>query len=153
MPRDKNQVAALVWDFHPLLTRNNILNSFSPLTHAQSHSLCSLCGQIVSTLSVEDSSASGVYHCVAANKVGQEERSVAFYVSGEHQPLPRHCCCSELPVSLTWLLSAAPDPGHPCVLFFGAVPGSSPHPRQVGHVQPRWLFALCSCSPKSLSVP
>ncbi|XP_059715549.1 vascular endothelial growth factor receptor kdr-like isoform X2 [Haemorhous mexicanus] len=37
--------------------------------------------KIVSTLTTEDSSASGIYYCVAANKVGEEERSIAFYVS------------------------------------------------------------------------
>lgn len=88
MPRDKNQVAALVWDFHPLLTRNNFLHSFSTLTQPQSHSLFSLCGQIVSTLTTEESSASGIYYCLAANKVGEEERSIAFYVSGEHPTPP-----------------------------------------------------------------
>ncbi|NWV13207.1 VGFR4 factor, partial [Ptilonorhynchus violaceus] len=35
----------------------------------------------VSTLSLENSSASGIYYCVASNKVGQEERSIEFYVS------------------------------------------------------------------------
>ncbi|NWZ84150.1 VGFR4 factor, partial [Poecile atricapillus] len=35
----------------------------------------------VSTLTMENSSASGIYYCVASNKVGQEERSVQFYVS------------------------------------------------------------------------
>ncbi|KAJ7415745.1 Vascular endothelial growth factor receptor kdr-like protein [Pitangus sulphuratus] len=37
--------------------------------------------KIVSTLSMENSSASGIYYCVASNKVGEEERSVEFYVS------------------------------------------------------------------------
>ncbi|OWK57202.1 Vascular endothelial growth factor receptor kdr-like [Lonchura striata] len=37
--------------------------------------------KIVSTLTMEDSSASGIYYCVASNKVGEEERSIAFYVS------------------------------------------------------------------------
>ncbi|XP_033370066.1 vascular endothelial growth factor receptor kdr-like [Parus major] len=37
--------------------------------------------KIVSTLTMENSSASGIYYCVASNKVGQEERSVQFYVS------------------------------------------------------------------------
>ncbi|NXR71535.1 VGFR4 factor, partial [Pycnonotus jocosus] len=35
----------------------------------------------VSTLSTEDSSASGIFYCVASNKVGEEERSIEFYVS------------------------------------------------------------------------
>ncbi|XP_027749616.1 vascular endothelial growth factor receptor kdr-like isoform X3 [Empidonax traillii] len=37
--------------------------------------------KIVSTLTMENSSASGIYYCVASNKVGEEERSVEFYVS------------------------------------------------------------------------
>ncbi|XP_071425167.1 vascular endothelial growth factor receptor kdr-like isoform X2 [Pithys albifrons albifrons] len=37
--------------------------------------------KIVSTLTVENSSASGIYYCMASNKVGVEERSVEFYVS------------------------------------------------------------------------
>ncbi|XP_027518081.1 vascular endothelial growth factor receptor kdr-like isoform X2 [Corapipo altera] len=37
--------------------------------------------KIVSTLTVENSSASGIYSCVASNKVGVEERSVELYVS------------------------------------------------------------------------
>uniref|UniRef100_A0A8C0VG33 receptor protein-tyrosine kinase n=1 Tax=Cyanistes caeruleus TaxID=156563 RepID=A0A8C0VG33_CYACU len=37
--------------------------------------------KIVSTLTMENSSASGIYYCVASNKVGQEERSIQFYVS------------------------------------------------------------------------
>ncbi|RLV98495.1 hypothetical protein DV515_00010753 [Chloebia gouldiae] len=37
--------------------------------------------KIVSTLTMEDSSASGIYYCVASNKVGEEERSISFYVS------------------------------------------------------------------------
>ncbi|XP_017672952.1 PREDICTED: vascular endothelial growth factor receptor kdr-like isoform X2 [Lepidothrix coronata] len=37
--------------------------------------------KIVSILTVENSSASGIYSCVASNKVGVEERSVEFYVS------------------------------------------------------------------------
>lgn len=38
---------------------------------------------------MEDSSASGIYYCVASNKVGEEERSIEFYVSGKHRK--RHC--------------------------------------------------------------
>uniref|UniRef100_A0A672U1T6 Platelet-derived growth factor receptor-like protein n=1 Tax=Strigops habroptila TaxID=2489341 RepID=A0A672U1T6_STRHB len=41
----------------------------------------SLCLQIVSTLTMENSSASGIYYCVASNKIGEEERSIEFYVS------------------------------------------------------------------------
>uniref|UniRef100_A0A8C0B308 Ig-like domain-containing protein n=1 Tax=Buteo japonicus TaxID=224669 RepID=A0A8C0B308_9AVES len=37
--------------------------------------------QIVSTLTTENSSASGIYYCVASNKIGEEERSIEFYVS------------------------------------------------------------------------
>ncbi|KAM6197899.1 vascular endothelial growth factor receptor kdr-like [Sarcoramphus papa] len=37
--------------------------------------------KIVSTLTMENSSASGIYYCVASNKVGEEERSIEFYVS------------------------------------------------------------------------
>ncbi|XP_037264446.1 vascular endothelial growth factor receptor kdr-like isoform X1 [Falco rusticolus] len=37
--------------------------------------------KIVSTLTTENSSASGIYYCVASNKVGEEERSIKFYVS------------------------------------------------------------------------
>uniref|UniRef100_A0A803WDZ5 receptor protein-tyrosine kinase n=1 Tax=Ficedula albicollis TaxID=59894 RepID=A0A803WDZ5_FICAL len=37
--------------------------------------------KVVSTLTLESSSTSGVYYCVAFNKVGEEERSVEFYVS------------------------------------------------------------------------
>ncbi|XP_031979494.1 vascular endothelial growth factor receptor kdr-like isoform X2 [Corvus moneduloides] len=37
--------------------------------------------KIVSTLTTENSSASGLYYCVASNKVGEEERSIEFYVS------------------------------------------------------------------------
>lgn len=39
--------------------------------------------QIVSTLTTENSSASGIYYCVASNKIGEEERSIEFYVSGK----------------------------------------------------------------------
>ncbi|NWI62558.1 VGFR4 factor, partial [Todus mexicanus] len=35
----------------------------------------------VSTLTMENSSASGIYYCVASNKIGEEERSIKFYVS------------------------------------------------------------------------
>ncbi|XP_074691486.1 vascular endothelial growth factor receptor kdr-like [Strix aluco] len=37
--------------------------------------------KIVSTLTVENSSASGIYYCVASNKISKEERSIEFYVS------------------------------------------------------------------------
>ncbi|XP_009072827.1 PREDICTED: vascular endothelial growth factor receptor kdr-like [Acanthisitta chloris] len=37
--------------------------------------------KIVSTLTMENSSTSGIYYCVASNKVGEEERSIKFYVS------------------------------------------------------------------------
>ncbi|XP_009271701.1 PREDICTED: vascular endothelial growth factor receptor kdr-like isoform X2 [Aptenodytes forsteri] len=37
--------------------------------------------KIVSTLTMENSSASGIYYCVASNKIGEEERSIEFYVS------------------------------------------------------------------------
>lgn len=37
--------------------------------------------KIVSTLTMENSSTSGIYYCVASNKVGEEERSIEFYVS------------------------------------------------------------------------
>ncbi|KAM9600128.1 vascular endothelial growth factor receptor kdr-like isoform 5-T5 [Morphnus guianensis] len=37
--------------------------------------------KIVSTLTTENSSASGIYYCVASNKIGEEERSIEFYVS------------------------------------------------------------------------
>ncbi|RMB98255.1 hypothetical protein DUI87_25158 [Hirundo rustica rustica] len=37
--------------------------------------------KIVSTLTTENSSASGIFYCVASNKVGEEERSIEFYVS------------------------------------------------------------------------
>ncbi|XP_071613804.1 vascular endothelial growth factor receptor kdr-like isoform X2 [Heliangelus exortis] len=37
--------------------------------------------KIVSTLTTEESSASGIYYCVASNKIGEEERSIEFYVS------------------------------------------------------------------------
>ncbi|KAF4800181.1 vascular endothelial growth factor receptor kdr-like protein [Turdus rufiventris] len=37
--------------------------------------------KIVSTLTMENSSASGIFYCVAFNKVGEEERSIEFYVS------------------------------------------------------------------------
>ncbi|XP_039427778.1 vascular endothelial growth factor receptor kdr-like isoform X2 [Corvus cornix cornix] len=37
--------------------------------------------KIVSTLTTENSSASGLYYCMASNKVGEEERSIEFYVS------------------------------------------------------------------------
>uniref|UniRef100_A0A8C2U1Y6 receptor protein-tyrosine kinase n=1 Tax=Coturnix japonica TaxID=93934 RepID=A0A8C2U1Y6_COTJA len=37
--------------------------------------------QIVSTLTMENSSTSGIYYCVASNKIGEEERSIEFYVS------------------------------------------------------------------------
>jgi len=32
---------------------------------------------------MENSSASGIYYCVASNKIGEEERSIEFYVSGK----------------------------------------------------------------------
>ncbi|NXP80950.1 VGFR4 factor, partial [Ramphastos sulfuratus] len=35
----------------------------------------------VSTLTMENSSTSGIYYCVASNKIGEEERSIEFYVS------------------------------------------------------------------------
>ncbi|XP_051486419.1 vascular endothelial growth factor receptor kdr-like isoform X2 [Apus apus] len=38
--------------------------------------------KIVSKLTTENSSASGIYYCVASNKIGEEERSIKFYVSG-----------------------------------------------------------------------
>ncbi|XP_021262304.1 vascular endothelial growth factor receptor kdr-like isoform X1 [Numida meleagris] len=37
--------------------------------------------KIVSTLTMENSSTSGIYYCVASNKIGEEERSIEFYVS------------------------------------------------------------------------
>ncbi|XP_059680601.1 vascular endothelial growth factor receptor kdr-like [Gavia stellata] len=37
--------------------------------------------KIVSTLTMENSSASGIYYCVASNKIGEEERRIEFYVS------------------------------------------------------------------------
>ncbi|XP_065702689.1 vascular endothelial growth factor receptor kdr-like isoform X2 [Patagioenas fasciata] len=37
--------------------------------------------KIVSTITMENSSASGIYYCVASNKIGEEERSIEFYVS------------------------------------------------------------------------
>ncbi|XP_005512889.2 vascular endothelial growth factor receptor kdr-like isoform X2 [Columba livia] len=37
--------------------------------------------KIVSTITTENSSASGIYYCVASNKIGEEERSIEFYVS------------------------------------------------------------------------
>ncbi|KAM8800200.1 vascular endothelial growth factor receptor kdr-like isoform 2-T2 [Eudromia elegans] len=37
--------------------------------------------KIVSTLTIENSSASGIYYCVASNKIDTEERSIKFYVS------------------------------------------------------------------------
>ncbi|XP_061862722.1 vascular endothelial growth factor receptor kdr-like isoform X1 [Colius striatus] len=37
--------------------------------------------KIVSTLTTENSSTSGIYYCVASNKVGEEARSIEFYVS------------------------------------------------------------------------
>uniref|UniRef100_A0A8C6N8T2 receptor protein-tyrosine kinase n=1 Tax=Melopsittacus undulatus TaxID=13146 RepID=A0A8C6N8T2_MELUD len=53
----------------PLCKASSILKAFS------------LCLQIVSTLTMENSSASGIYYCVASNKIGEEERSIEFYVS------------------------------------------------------------------------
>ncbi|NXY49116.1 VGFR4 factor, partial [Ceuthmochares aereus] len=35
----------------------------------------------VSTLTMENCSASGIYYCVASNKIGEEERRIEFYVS------------------------------------------------------------------------
>ncbi|XP_009564578.2 vascular endothelial growth factor receptor kdr-like isoform X2 [Cuculus canorus] len=37
--------------------------------------------KIVSTLTMENCSASGIYYCVASNKIGEEERHIEFYVS------------------------------------------------------------------------
>ncbi|XP_019395899.1 PREDICTED: vascular endothelial growth factor receptor kdr-like isoform X1 [Crocodylus porosus] len=37
--------------------------------------------KIVSTLTTESSSASGIYYCVASNKIDTEKRSIRFYVS------------------------------------------------------------------------
>uniref|UniRef100_A0A493T3G9 receptor protein-tyrosine kinase n=1 Tax=Anas platyrhynchos platyrhynchos TaxID=8840 RepID=A0A493T3G9_ANAPP len=42
--------------------------------------------KIVSTLTMENSSASGIYYCVASNKIGEEERSIEFYVSAKAAP-------------------------------------------------------------------
>lgn len=50
-------------------------------------SFSSLVWQIVSTLTTESSSASGIYYCVASNKIGTEKRSIKFYVSGKQQTL------------------------------------------------------------------
>uniref|UniRef100_A0A8B9FH64 Platelet-derived growth factor receptor-like protein n=1 Tax=Amazona collaria TaxID=241587 RepID=A0A8B9FH64_9PSIT len=74
-----------------LITRNYFVNCFSTIKHTttlQPHCKASstlkafsLCLQIVSTLTMENSSASGIYYCVASNKIGEEERSIEFYVS------------------------------------------------------------------------
>ncbi|XP_074818521.1 vascular endothelial growth factor receptor kdr-like isoform X1 [Natator depressus] len=37
--------------------------------------------KIISKLTTEHSNASGIYYCVASNKIGKEERSIKFYVS------------------------------------------------------------------------
>ncbi|XP_069723890.1 vascular endothelial growth factor receptor kdr-like isoform X2 [Phaenicophaeus curvirostris] len=37
--------------------------------------------KIVSTLTMENCSTSGIYYCVASNKIGEEERRIEFYVS------------------------------------------------------------------------
>ncbi|XP_067404381.1 vascular endothelial growth factor receptor kdr-like isoform X2 [Emydura macquarii macquarii] len=37
--------------------------------------------KIISKLTTENSNASGIYYCVASNKIGKEERSIKFYVS------------------------------------------------------------------------
>lgn len=52
---------------------------------------------------MENSSASGIFYCVAFNKVGEEERSIEFYVSGKQKKNPKkllttgRCCCSDCP--------------------------------------------------------
>lgn len=37
--------------------------------------------KLISKLTTEHSNASGIYYCVASNKIGKEERSIKFYVS------------------------------------------------------------------------
>ena len=73
---------------------NGIAESFQPSEESSGRSNGSLLSlkfpflsQTASTLVVADARISGIYSCVASNKVGTVERNINFYITGKQYTL------------------------------------------------------------------